>query len=103
MTAARYELVWSDLAFQRLVDIRDALAEKDPRAADTLLRALIARAEQLADFPALGRVVPELPGSEFRELIEKQYRIVYRVRRNVVEVATVFEGYREFPMGDVSG
>ena len=55
------------------------------------------------DFPNPDRVVQELPGSEFRELIEKQYRIVYRVREKTIETATVFEGYREFPMGDVSG
>jgi hypothetical protein len=44
-----------------------------------------------------------LPGSELRELIETPYRIVYRVREKTVEVATVFEGYRAFPAGDVGG
>lgn len=102
MSETKRELVWSELALQRLIDIREGLAEKDPRAANTLLRVLLARAEQLEDFPNLGRVVPELSGSEYRELIERQYRIVYRVREKTVEVATVFEGYREFPMGDVS-
>lgn len=68
-----------------------------------MLRLLLKRASQLVDFPNLGRIVPELPHGELRELIEKQYRIVYRVREKSVEIATVFEGYREFPMGDVSG
>lgn len=57
---------------------------------------------KLADFPNLGRVVPELPESELRELVEKPHRIVYRVRPKAVEIATVFEGYREFPAGDVA-
>lgn len=101
MTEPKRELVWSNVALARLIEIRDGLNEKDPRAARKTLRLLLSRAMQLADFPNLGRVVPELPGSEFRELIEKQYRIVYRVREKTIEIATVFEGYREFPAGDV--
>ena len=68
-----------------------------------LLLLLLERAGQLADFPNLGRVVPEVPEGELRDLVEKQYRIVYRVREKTVEVATVFEGYRAFPLGDVGG
>lgn len=102
MSDPKRELVWSNVAFARLIEIRDGLAEKNPRAATELLRLLLSRAQQLVDFPNLGRMVPELSGSEFRELIEKPYRIVYRVRGETVEIATVFEGYREFPIGDVS-
>lgn len=101
MSASKREVLWSSLALQRLIEIRDALAEKDPMAARKLLLLLISRTAPLSDFPNLGRVVPEIPGSAFRELIERQYRIVYRVRERTVEIATVFESYREFPMGDV--
>ncbi|MEZ4404890.1 MAG: type II toxin-antitoxin system RelE/ParE family toxin [Polyangiales bacterium] len=64
-------LVWSNLALARLTEIRDGLAEKDPRAAMKVLRLLVDRAEQLADFPHLGRVVPEIPESGLRELVER--------------------------------
>ncbi len=70
MSEPKRELVWSNVALARLIEIRDALAEKDSRAATKLLRLLLARAEQLVDFLNLGRVVPELWGSEYRELIE---------------------------------
>lgn len=101
MDPAKRELVWSNVALARLIEIRDRLAEKDPRAATKVLRLLLQRAGQLVEFPHLGRTVPELPEGELRELVERQYRIVYRVREKTVEVATVFEGYREFPAGDV--
>lgn len=103
MSETKRELVWSNVALARLIEIRDGLAEKNPRAATKLLHLLLRRAGQLADFPNLGRIVPDLPNGELRELIEKQYRIVYRVREKTVEIATVFEGYREFPTGDVGG
>ena len=103
MRETKRELVWSNVALARLIGIRDGLAQKDPRAATKLLRHLLKRARQLADFPNLGRIVPELPEGELRELVEKQYRIVYRVRDKTVEIATVFEGYREFPAGEMGG
>lgn len=101
MGPTKRELVWSNVALARMIEIRDGLAEKDPRAATKVLRLLLQRARQLVEFPHLGRTVPELPEGELRELVERQYRIVYRVREKTVEVATVFEGYREFPAGDV--
>lgn len=103
MGGTERDLVWSNVALARLLEIRDGLAEKDPRAAGRILRLLLGRAAQRVDFPNLGRAVPELPGSELRERIETPYRIVYRVRGKTVEVATVFEGYRAFPAGDVGG
>ena len=103
MGGTKRALVWSNVALARLLEIRDGLAEKDPRAAGRILRLLLGRAAQLVDIQNHGRAVPELPGSELRELIETPCRIVYRVREKTVEVATVFEGYRAFPGGDVGG
>lgn len=72
MGGTKRALVWSNVALARLLEIRDGLAEKDPRAAGRILRQLLGRAAQLVDFPNLGRAVPELPGSELRELIERE-------------------------------
>jgi plasmid stabilization system protein ParE len=47
--------------------------------------------------------VPELPGSALREVIEGNYRVVYRVREPMIEIVTVFEGHRQFPVTDVGG
>lgn len=51
----------------------------------------------------MGRAVPELPESELRELVEGNYRIVYRVRGKRVQVLTVFEGHCRFPADDLPG
>lgn len=101
MRPTKRELVWSNVALARLIEIRDRLAEKAPRSATKVLRLLLQRARRLVEFPHLGRTVPELPEGELRELVERQYRIVYRVREKTVEIATVFEGYRAFPAEDM--
>jgi len=39
-------------------------------------------------------MVPEISNPAIRELLFKKYRIVYRVKKNAVEILNVFEGHR---------
>jgi toxin ParE1/3/4 len=39
-------------------------------------------------------MVPELGHDDVREVIERTYRIVYRVHGDQVRILTVFEGHR---------
>ena len=92
---------WTEQAFTRLAGIEDYVAADSPSAAQRLVARLVRRASTLAGTPNIGRRVPELPGSDLRELIEGNYRIVYRVRSPRVEILTVFEGHRGFPHSDI--
>lgn len=47
--------------------------------ADTLVDKIFEKAHLLENHPRLGRIVPELAGEDVRELIYKQYRVVYRI------------------------
>jgi plasmid stabilization system protein ParE len=53
--------------------------------------------ERLIQFPYSGRIVPERDKPEIREIIVGRFRVVYRVRDELLEVATVFRASREFP------
>jgi len=92
---------WTEQAFTRLTGIEEYVSADSPSAAKRLVARLVRRASALAHSPNIGRRVPELPGSDLRELIEVQYRIVYRVRPPRVEILTVFEGHQRFPLADV--
>ena len=59
---------------------------------------LISMAENLALTPLAGRRVPELGRDDMRETFLRTYRIVYRVAGSRVEIITVFEGHRLFPV-----
>jgi plasmid stabilization system protein ParE len=48
----------------------------------------------LGQFPEIGRVVPEYNKPEIRELIYRNYRIVYRTKPDFIEIITVFQGSR---------
>jgi hypothetical protein len=43
--------------------------------------------------------VPELQREDVREVIEGNYRIVYMITKDSMEVLTVFEGHHLFPEG----
>jgi plasmid stabilization system protein ParE len=92
---------WTEQAFTRLAGIEEYVAADSPTAVQRLVAGLVRRASTLARSPNIGRRVAELPGSDLRELIEGNYRIVYRVRPPRVEIVTVFEGHRRFPLADV--
>jgi plasmid stabilization system protein ParE len=46
----------------------------------------------LAQFPHIGRMVPEFAQPSIRELILQNYRIVYRPRGEGVELLTIVHG-----------
>lgn len=78
-------------AHARLEAIQEFVAAVDPASAERLVERLYRRIATLERFPGRGRLVPELPGSGLRELVEGHFRIVYRVVGDDVQVLTVFD------------
>lgn len=68
-----------------------------PDIAERLGMQLIEKALTLQTFPERGRVVPELGDHAVREILFKTYRIVYRVRQNVIEVIRFWHAARGTP------
>ena len=95
------KVIWTEQALMRLVEIQDFVVRANPTAAERLIHRIVERGDGLSKFPEMGRTVPELPGTGIREIIEGHYRIVYRIQAKVVQVLTVFEGHRQFPLEDV--
>ena len=89
------KVTWTIHARERLFEIEDYITTQgSPKNAEQFIRRLIDRAKILADFPNSGRIVPEYNSEEYRELIEAGYRIVYRVRKDEIEIETVYEPRR---------
>ena len=90
-------ITWSPHALRDLESIRDFIAQDSAQYADLVVERITAAVERLASFPQSGRVVPELQRPDVREVIHRPYRIVYRLRNEAVEIATVFRSSRLFP------
>ena len=50
--------------------------------------------KQLKYFPESGRVVPEIGQSTIREITLGNYRIIYRVQKDKIEIITVYHSAR---------
>ena len=90
-------LIWSPQALRDLENIRVYIAADSPRYAGLVVERIVVQVERLATFPESGRVVPELTTHDIREVIVAPYRVVYRLRPGVVEIATVFRASRLLP------
>jgi toxin ParE1/3/4 len=69
-------------------------AQGMPEVGTRLVREVIESAEQLAEFPESGRVVPEFGSPWLRELVRTPLRIVYRLDANRVRVVRVWRSAR---------
>jgi len=47
-------------------------------------------------FPKSGRIVPEYKDENLREKIYQNYRIVYRIKKNLIEIVAIIHGARQF-------
>ena len=89
-----HKVVWTRQAILDVETIRNSIYRDSPRYATVAVDQIVTAVDRLARFPRSGRIVPERPGSELRELLCSSYRIVYRVSGELVEVVTVFHGAR---------
>lgn len=92
------EVVWTPRAFADIEAIGAYHAESAPGYAELLVRKLMQLAERLKHFPQSGRIVPEIGDEQVREVIHRNYRIVYLYEpgEDRVEILTVFHASRQF-------
>jgi addiction module RelE/StbE family toxin len=92
-------VVWTPQAREDLQALYDYIANDSERYAAIVASQIIAAVGQLEHFPESGRVVPELHGSDLREILWRSYRIVYRHNsdRAQAHILTVSRSERLFP------
>jgi len=93
---------WSRRARTDLRELKAYIAKDSPYYARRFTERIIASVEKLADFPKIGRRVPEAEGREdLRELIYQGYRIIYLTRPERVFIVTIVHGSRDLAGNDV--
>ena len=82
-------VIWSELSIEDLRSIFDYISIDSPYYAGIQIDRIVNRTEQLIEFPQSGRVVPEFNNESLRELIEGNYRIVYQLVNETVEIVRI--------------
>lgn len=88
------KLLWTRESQLRLLEIEEYIVKDNPRAAIKFVDELISAGESIIDKPKKGRVVPELSIENIREIIHKNYRIVYIIKKTSINILTVFEAHK---------
>ena len=88
---------WTATAIAHLVAIYEHVAQNSPVYAQKIVDKLTRRSEQIAIFPMSGRIVPEYEAQDIREVIEKPYRIIYRIKPDQVDILTVLHSAQLLP------
>lgn len=83
------KIIWSELALDDLKNIHDYISKDSMIYANRVIEKIIQRIDQLENFPKSGRVVPELNNNSIRELIQNNYRIIYKVTTQEIFIVSI--------------
>lgn len=89
------KIVWTEPAVEDLQELHAYIARDSELYASGYVERIITAVERLAEYPALGRIVPEANEENIRELVYQNYRIIYRITKNRIEMLSVIHGARD--------
>jgi len=89
------KVFWTETAEGHLEGIYAYIAQDSEKYALLTVDRLTSRSKQIGAFPLSGRRVPEYDTDEIREIIEGQYRIIYRIKSDQIDVLAVIHGARD--------
>jgi len=88
---------WTENAIEHLANIYEYIGLNSETYARRMVDRITRRSEQITDQPLSGRKVPEYDAKDIRELIEKPYRIIYRIKPDQIDVLAVIHGAMLLP------
>jgi len=89
------KIEWTNQAENRIYDIAAYIALDSIMEAEKWIDNIFNYVQRLEIFPESGRYVPELPSrKDLRELVFKNYRIIYRIEKTKVFILTV-QNYKQ--------
>jgi addiction module RelE/StbE family toxin len=91
------KVYWTLNAIKHLTNIYEYIALNSPTYARRLVDRITQRSEQISTQPFSGRKVLEYETEDIRELIEKLYRIIYRLKQDQIDLLAVIHGAQLLP------
>ena len=91
-------IVWTPQARRDVVAIEDYYLDVAPAYAELVGSALLSATRRLETFPHSGRIVPEVNDPAIREVVWREYRVIYHATDDGsrVDVLTVLHSSQQF-------
>lgn len=87
-------LTWTPQALDDVDAICKFIARDSPRYAQLFATQVFKSVERLEVFPNSGHIVPGIGQEDIREIILGDYRVIYRILNDEVEILTVYHSAR---------
>jgi toxin ParE1/3/4 len=88
------KIIWSPQAASNLEEICDFISKDSKYYASLFARRVIKIVKEIHGSPKSGRIVPEYNDKNLREKIYGNYRIIYRIKNEAIEIAAICQGNR---------
>jgi toxin ParE1/3/4 len=85
-------LFWTHTALADLDNIHRYIAQDSLFYADSFCLEILDAVDQIEKFPKIGRKVPEWNEDRTREVVVKDYRVVYQASMLRIEILTTIHG-----------
>lgn len=89
-----HHIKWSPRATSHFEGICDYIAKDSKYYSALFAKKIISIVKAIPRFPKAGRIVPEYNDENLREKIYENYRIVYRIKVEVIEIVAICHGSR---------
>ena len=90
------QIKWTILALQDLKNIYNYINKDSPKYAKIQVIKIRVRTNILKTNPLSGRAIPEYGNESFRELIEGNYRIIYKlISKTRIDIITIHHSARD--------
>jgi toxin ParE1/3/4 len=88
------EIIWTATALNDVNRIAEYISADSEFYASQFVQKIFTATDILQKYPEIGKSLPELPGSIYREILLKKYRIIYRFDDKAVFIITVHHSAR---------
>jgi toxin ParE1/3/4 len=90
-----YSIKWSPMAASHFEEICGYIAKDSRHYAVLFAKKIVSIIKTIPQFPKAGRIVPEYNDENLREKIYENYRIVYRIKDEIIEIVAIYHGARQ--------
>jgi toxin ParE1/3/4 len=88
------QIIWSNRAYEDLESVFEYIARDSKKYARIQVETIVNKIESLIEYPLIGRSIPELSFSGYREVIASNYRVIYRYNNERVYVVAITHSRR---------
>ncbi len=98
-----HKVTWTESAVIDAEAIAEYIARDSPAYAANFTLKMRVLAESLSRLPNRGRILPEFPCEDLREIIRGNFRLIFQVKDKNVYIIRIFHGARIINVSDLNG